>query len=249
MGVVLEDKVLNQAVQAYGSEAAAVSKTVAVGLGALHDPRGINAVADAYEGYFPQVENRNKATLSGLSTEGAFPSPSEFLQNAIPSDEVSRPFNDPTFNAAKELPSFLKNVFGKGGIPNAFAEAGIVIVNSLGGPDTKEGVAIKLPQEGEKGIIVQRPGDVGSEKGFVIYGKSDESSSKGFIWFRPDETLDQSLQRLQTLGPSSPEGESEIIIHAFVQKLQNLMKLQSILQNQQSMGQDLALPVFSNLRV
>src|SRR4249920_1874743 len=180
MGGLVEEKFLNRAVQLYGNEAVSVSETVAAGLSALDDPRGITAAADAYEGYFPQAASANKAALSGLSAECAFPSPSEFFQNSLPFGEVSKSFNDPTFNAAKELPSFLKNVFGKGGIPNAFAEAGIVIINSLGGPDTDEGGAIKLPQD--------------------------------------------------------------------VHKMQTLMKMQSTLQNQQAMSQELALPVFSNLR-
>lgn len=162
MGLVLEEKFVNHAVQAYGSEAAAISNTVAEGLSALDDLRGISSVADAYEGYFPQAESTTKATLSGLSAEGAFPSPSQFFQN----EEVSKSLNDPTFNAAKELTSFSKNVFGKGGIQNAFAEAGIVIVNSLGDPE----------------------------------------------------------------------------------KLQTLIKMQTILDNQKSMGQELSLPALSNLR-
>lgn len=135
MGAVILEKFLSQAVQAYGSEAAAVSETVATGINSLTDPRGIAAVADAYEGYFPQAENANKATFSGLSAEGAVPSPAEFFHNVIPSGEVSKSLNDPTFDSAKELPSFLKNVFGKGGVPNGFAEAGIIIVNSLGDPE------------------------------------------------------------------------------------------------------------------
>lgn len=180
MGATIEEKFLNNAIQAYGNEAAAVSETVATGISSFTDPRGITAVADAYEGYFPQAQNATKATISGLSAEGAFPSPAEFFQNQVPSGEVSKSFNDPTFNAVKELPSFLKNIFGKGGIPNGFAEAGIVIINSLGGPDTNQGVTIKLPQD--------------------------------------------------------------------VPKMQTLMKMQSTLKNQQSMSQDLALPVYSNLR-
>lgn len=167
MGVVIIEKLLNQAVQAYGNEAAAVSETVATGISSLTDPHGIAAVADAYEGYFPEVATPNKAALSGISAEGAFSSPLEFFQNSFPSGEVSKSLNDPKFNAAKEIPSFLKNVFGKGGVPNGFAEAGIIIINSLGDPE----------------------------------------------------------------------------------KLQSLMKMQSTLENQQSMSQELALPAFSNLRV
>jgi len=138
MGAVILEKFLNHAVQSYGSEAAAVSGNVAAGISALTDPRGIPAVADAYEGYFPQAENVNKATLSGLSAEGAFPSPSQFFQKVIPSGEVSKTLNDPAFNAAKEIPSFLKNVFGKGGVPNGFAEAGSIIINYLGDPERRQ---------------------------------------------------------------------------------------------------------------
>ena len=131
MGVVIAEKFLSHSVQAYGNEAANVSETVATGISSLTDPRGIVAAADAYEGYFPQAENVNKTTLSGLSAEGAFPSPSQFVQN----QEVSKSLNDPTFNAAKELPAFIKNVFGKDRVPDGFAEAGIIIVNSLGDPE------------------------------------------------------------------------------------------------------------------
>src|SRR4030095_2853396 len=106
MGATIEEKFLNRAVQAYGSEAAAVSETVATGISSLTDPRGIAAMADAYEGYFPQAGNVSKATLSGLSAEGAVLSPSEFFQNVIPSGEISKSLNDPTFNSTKELPSF-----------------------------------------------------------------------------------------------------------------------------------------------
>jgi hypothetical protein len=187
-----------------------------------------------YEKYFP-TEMIAEAKTGGVSAEATYPSPAEFLQQTFPSGEISKSLNDPTLNAAKELPTFSKNVFGKNGLQNAFAEAGIIIEGGLGGPDTNLGFGIKLPS--------------GSEKGFVIYGKPEEGTTKGIVinW-RTEKTLDESIQQLQKLGPATAKEETEIIIHAFVQKLQSLTEMKSTLENQQAMNQELSLPGFSNLR-
>src|SRR5262245_25442412 len=113
MGLVIEERFLNRAIESYGNEAAAVSEAVANGISALDDSRGIAEAADAFE--FPHVESANISKLGGLSSEGAIPSPSEFFQ-PLPPDGVSKALNDPAFNATQELPAFVKNVFGKNGV-------------------------------------------------------------------------------------------------------------------------------------